>query len=1670
LTELDPAVFATTTALTLLDISNNYLTSLPASIFASLTLINELFINGNLLTDLPPGIFSHTTRLLLIDLKNNRLTHLDPQLFASLQNLQDIYIDSNRLQVLDDSLFSNNLQLNEVRLSHNAITALTNALFRMNGNITRLLVSRNNIVAIPNVLSSLSLIALEMAGNPSTCTKLTATYRHPNQTLICQCAPGFVQTTNALCENASKYVSTPQFGSLRGKFQLQGPSDQFTAQVDTVVSAQFLWNEVYVVSPDDTNITLHWLPGSNSTGIFSPYFDISVANWATICSNRMYGRLPMFGIVAVCERMHEQPCWCKVNTRANNTILLVHGEPHHTYQVYVRINDVKPPSRYNCGDIVYADAPGGGQDDTSIPAQLEYNVIGPNGDAKRVNSTVNLVYSAFHARGTFDVAFDQNIRTDVAAALGRQPRRVRIQQGYDANMLSATQPDNYNADVLQTVANVTANVNIPSSISFQLIDSTCMPATNLRVQQLRSNTVGTLDGWEVVVGGIDLQATHMPRCTAVLQAVDSVSNEVLNVTTINATVADCFDGETTTAPAATSCSGHGRCSVDPTPDDGYFAGCDCDAGYIGERCDEELVVCQPIKGRKTALVRGQCKPFILHTNESGERNTRPEFANGYTNPTTFKGPFIVGDTYRIAALKLNTSSTIVSDGTFAEIKYTLGQGAPPGFFVSSNNGEILAQFDQPGQYNVSLLAVDKSGLEAVMEPMAFVAAPKPVFHLVLVPRKRTESGPQFTDPDAKSTEYVVQESYRIAPRQINAGATKVSSGLVANITYTLAGAPSSWFVSATTGEIFGLFPKPKVYSFSLLALDADQQVQTMENFTFNVVTPRTFGTSLYWNPETMMTQTIQSRYELGKTFAIPGPILPRNELFIHASQNDYTPNGITYLLDCIPLSQPRAGAAPIAPAVLNDADSGQLQCPQFFVDTVSGAMLVNMSFAGRFSVKLVAKDATGHFADVKAWNFSTLPLSIANDQKYGPNHKGCGRGIKVAGPDIFTSPFTCNCLGTGNEGANCQTHVKDAGKLSGLIGDATAGVLLAAVIIAGLIMYRRRAKLNAPYSFQKMVESLTVAEMVSLGHCVKEQLREMGNIVEGSVTDDVADNSDVQLLDSGTSDDNELLLIDLDTNNANEASIPLMSLGLKPRQVLRVPIEIELSRLEIRSSIGKGVSGDVSRGLLRNTRFGGTASTMCAVKQPKRGSSSLEKVALLQEAALMAQFTHQNVVQLLGVVTRNQQYMLVIELCEYGALCDLLNREVLQPAHAHTINVATVLEIAGDVVQGMVYLSKQHFVHRDLASRNILYDQQQVCKVADFGLSRLLADTKHYYYVKHRGGSPLPLRWTAPEVLAKGKFSTKSDVWSFVQCSFLWQRFVLEGDVGSYYMCLVQHYHASRVSIPFTVTTTNSFTPLKGVFLYEVLSRAVVPFVGCSNVHVIDLLMSSNVTSLMHAQFVLPFQSAETIYRELILPCWHREREDRTDFTTLASSCKRLVGERGVQNGQRRPAFAITAATWRTGVGGSSSSGDGGGSGSGGGGARNPRVAYLTSSIHGSSGGGSEPTSSTGESDQFNRSDDANNGSTTDAFRGQMYKNVARVPDGAGYAASLQVGGASASPTAHGNVTRVPDGAGYLVSSHLQSQLGGVSATPTVQLLDGEPQGTSVAHLEGKGGVNEDAF
>ncbi|KAL5017462.1 hypothetical protein ScPMuIL_007051 [Solemya velum] len=75
----------------------------------------------------------------------------------------------------------------------------------------------------------------------------------------------------------------------------------------------------------------------------------------------------------------------------------------------------------------------------------------------------------------------------------------------------------------------------------------------------------------------------------------------------------------------------------------------------------------------------------------------------------------------------------------------------------------------------------------------------------------------------------------------------------------------------------------------------------------------------------------------------------------------------------------------------------------------------------------------------------------------------------------------------------------------------------------------------------------------------------------------------------------------------------------------------------------------------------------------------------------------------------------------------------------------------------MEYLECKRFIHRDLAARNVLVGDNNLVKISDFGLAKMINEDE---YIAHKG-TKFPVRWTAPEAALLNKYSIKSDVWSY---------------------------------------------------------------------------------------------------------------------------------------------------------------------------------------------------------------------------------------------------------------------------------------------------------------------
>ncbi|EEB14502.1 tyrosine-protein kinase Src64B, putative [Pediculus humanus corporis] len=189
--------------------------------------------------------------------------------------------------------------------------------------------------------------------------------------------------------------------------------------------------------------------------------------------------------------------------------------------------------------------------------------------------------------------------------------------------------------------------------------------------------------------------------------------------------------------------------------------------------------------------------------------------------------------------------------------------------------------------------------------------------------------------------------------------------------------------------------------------------------------------------------------------------------------------------------------------------------------------------------------------------------------------------------------------------------------------------------------------------------------------------------------------------------------------------------------------EIDRSEIQLIKKLGQGNFGEVWYGKWRN-------DIEVAVKTLRQGTMST--AAFLQEASIMKKFRHDRLVALYAVCSKEEPIYIVQEYMNKGSLL-----EFLRNGEGKDLGFGDLIYIAAQIASGMEYLEQKQLIHRDLAARNVLIGDNNVAKICDFGLARIIEDDEYC----PKQGSRFPVKWTAPEAIVYGRFSIKSDVWSY---------------------------------------------------------------------------------------------------------------------------------------------------------------------------------------------------------------------------------------------------------------------------------------------------------------------
>ncbi|XP_076457559.1 uncharacterized protein LOC143291544 [Babylonia areolata] len=284
--------------------------------------------------------------------------------------------------------------------------------------------------------------------------------------------------------------------------------------------------------------------------------------------------------------------------------------------------------------------------------------------------------------------------------------------------------------------------------------------------------------------------------------------------------------------------------------------------------------------------------------------------------------------------------------------------------------------------------------------------------------------------------------------------------------------------------------------------------------------------------------------------------------------------------------------------------------------------------------------------------------------------------------------------------------------------------------------------------------------------------------------------------------------------------------------------EFPRERLQLQERLGQGKFGTVLRAMALSLFTHGKWDIV-AVKMHKETATDAEKSEFIRELTLLRSLPrHPNVVPFVGCCTLTEPLYIIMEYCANGDLLSYLRKRRpdrrMFPSN-NDLTARDFFSFALHVARGMAHIADHKIVHRDVAARNVLLSDRNVCKVSDFGLARRVDDNNDVYEIVSR--RPLPLRWMSPESLRDGVHTCQSDVWSF------------------------------------------------GILLWELVTLGASPYPGSTGKAVIDLVTSGTRPEI-------PPQCRGEL-ADIMSSCWAMTPEARPTFDVIAFRFEKLLEQEG---------------------------------------------------------------------------------------------------------------------------------------------------------------------------------
>ncbi|XP_009324746.1 PREDICTED: serine/threonine-protein kinase MAK [Pygoscelis adeliae] len=185
-----------------------------------------------------------------------------------------------------------------------------------------------------------------------------------------------------------------------------------------------------------------------------------------------------------------------------------------------------------------------------------------------------------------------------------------------------------------------------------------------------------------------------------------------------------------------------------------------------------------------------------------------------------------------------------------------------------------------------------------------------------------------------------------------------------------------------------------------------------------------------------------------------------------------------------------------------------------------------------------------------------------------------------------------------------------------------------------------------------------------------------------------------------------------------------------------------MNRYTVMKQLGDGTYGSVLMGKSNES------GELVAIKRMKRKFYSWDECMNLREVKSLKKLNHANVIKLKEVIRENDHLYFVFEYMKENLYQLMKDRHKLFPE-------SVIRNMMYQILQGLAFIHKHGFFHRDMKPENLLCIGPELVKIADFGLARELRSQPPYTdYVSTRW-------YRAPEVLLRSSiYSSPIDMWA----------------------------------------------------------------------------------------------------------------------------------------------------------------------------------------------------------------------------------------------------------------------------------------------------------------------